>query len=80
MAAIWSRRAGVSVRRKGGATPLLSGRLCCYCCWLDKLTACSRVQPKEGLPGQKDEVDFSFLGVGGRDIDKERVLAGLGID
>ncbi|KAJ6868355.1 hypothetical protein NC651_033429 [Populus alba x Populus x berolinensis] len=39
-----------------------------------------RVQPKEGLPGQKDEADFSFLGVGGRDIDKERVLAGLGID
>ena len=47
---------------------------------LGKLTACSRVQPKEGLPGQKDEADFSFLGVGGRDIDKERVLAGLGID
>ena len=28
-----SRRAGVSVMRKGGATPLLSGLLCRYCCW-----------------------------------------------
>jgi len=46
---------------------------------LDKLTACTKVQPKEGLPGQKDGADFSFLGVGGGDIDRERVLAGIGI-
>jgi hypothetical protein len=44
----------------------------------DNLTACSRVQPKKGLPGQKDGADFSFLGVGGGDMDRERVLASIG--
>ena len=46
---------------------------------LDKLTAWNKVQPKKGLPGQKDGADFSFLGVGGGDIDRERMLAGIGI-
>jgi hypothetical protein len=46
----------------------------------DNLTACSRVQPKKGLPGQKDGADFSFLGVGGGDIDRERVLVLVLVD